>query len=117
MAALTHYGPLWGTVPETTGNVWWVSPADSYTAGGKSYVASDGNDGNDPRRALRTPAQAISNATADNGDVVMMLPGTHTSASQVALSKAGLAFVGAHPLTRIDRKSTRLNSSHSQISY
>jgi hypothetical protein len=101
MSLLTKYGTLWGDVPQTTGDVWWVSPADSYTVGGNTYAASNGNDGLSPDRALRTPAQAISNARADNGDVVMMLPGTHTSASQVALSKAGLTFVGAHPVTRI----------------
>ena len=101
MGFLTKYGTLWGTVPETTGDVFWVSPADSYTVGGNTYPASDDNDGLSPERALRTPAEAISNARADNGDVIMMLPGTHTSASQVALSKAGLTFIGAHPVTRI----------------
>ncbi len=101
MTMLTKYGTLWGDVPQTTGDIWWVSPGDSYTMGGKTYAASDGADGLSPDRALRTPAQAISNATADNGDVIMMLPGTHTSASQVALSKAGLTFVAAHPVTRI----------------
>lgn len=101
MSLLTKYGTMWGEVPQTSGDVWWVSPADSYTVGGKSYDASDGADGLSPDRALRTPAQAITNARASNGDVIMMLPGTHTSASQVALSKAGLTFVAAHPVNRI----------------
>lgn len=101
MSLLTKYGTLWGTVPETTGDIWWVSPADSYTVGGKSYDASNDADGLSPDRALRTPAQAITNARANNGDVIMMLPGTHTSASTVTCNKAGLTFVGAHPVHRI----------------
>lgn len=105
MSLLTKYGTLWGDVPQTTGDVWWVSPADSYSVGGKTYSASDGADGLSPDRALRTPGRAITLATADNGDVVMMLPGTHTDSATVTLSKAGLTFVAAHPTTRISPNS------------
>lgn len=101
MGVLTKYGTMWGTVPETSGDIFWVSPSDSYTIGGTTQDASDNNDGLSPDRALRTPAQAISNARASNGDIIAMLPGTHTSASQVVLNKAGLSFIGVQPVSRI----------------
>ena len=101
MSYLTKYGTLWGDVPQTTGDVWWVSPADSYTVAGKTYSASNDNDGLSPDRALRTPAQAITNATADAGDIIAMLPGTHTSSAVVTLNKAGLSFIGVQPVSRI----------------
>jgi hypothetical protein len=47
-----------------------------------------------PERAVLTIAQAVSNATASAGDVICLLPGTHTTASALAASKAGLTFVG-----------------------
>lgn len=101
MGWLTKYGTTWGDVPSTTGNVYWVSPAASYTIEGRSYPASDDADGLSPERALRTIGRAITLATADVGDVIMLLNGSHTSAATVTLSKAGLTFVAAHPLTRI----------------
>jgi len=100
MGYLTKYGTQWGAVPQTAGNVFWVSPSDSYTSEGRAYSAADGNDGLSPERALRTIAQAHTNATASAGDVIMLLPGTHTSASNVAISKADLTFVGCHPSSR-----------------
>jgi len=101
MSFLTKYGTLWGDVPQTAGQVFWVAPAASYTISGRSYDASDGNDGLSPERALRTINRAIVLATASVGDVIMLLPGTHTDSVTVTLNKAGLTFVGAHPLTRI----------------
>jgi hypothetical protein len=100
MGYLTKYGTSWGSVPQTTGNVYFVAPATSYTVDGRAYPASDGNDGLSPERALATIAQAITNATADVSDVIALLPGTHTSASNVAVSKSGLTFVGVHPTSR-----------------
>lgn len=101
MSYLTKYGTLWGDIPQTVGNVFWVAPSTSALIEDKTVIASDGNDGLSPDRPLSTVAQAISNATADASDVIMMLPGTHTSAAQVGLSKAGLTFVAAHPVNRI----------------
>lgn len=101
MGYLTKFGTAWGAVPETTGNMFFVAPSTSATISGNTVSASDNNDGLSPERPLATIAQAISNATASSGDVIMLLPGTHTSASNVAISKAGLTFVAAHPLTRI----------------
>ncbi len=94
MAQITSYGTQWGTLPLTAGNVYFVAPAASYTVGGKAFSASDGNDGLSPERALRTIGQAITLATASAGDVIALLPGTHTTATAAAASKAGLTFVG-----------------------
>jgi hypothetical protein len=100
MSFLTKYGTLWGDIPQTTGQVHWVSPGDSYVIDGKTFASND-QDGLHPERAVRTVQQAITNATADAGDVIMLLPGTHTSAAVVTLNKAGLSFVGCQPVTRI----------------
>lgn len=94
MAFLTKYGSLWGAIPMTAGQVHWVAPGDSYTVDGKSYSASDGNDGLSPERALRRISQAVTNATANAGDVIALLPGTHTTTAALAASKAGLTFIG-----------------------
>lgn len=94
MAYLTKYGTQFGALPITLGNVYFVAPAASYTVAGNAYSASDNNDGLSPERALLTIGQAISNATASAGDVIALLPGTHTTASAAAASKAGLTFVG-----------------------
>jgi hypothetical protein len=59
---------------------------------------SDGNDGLSPERPLATIAQAIANCTANVGDVIVLLPGTHnattlagsTAAAALAFSKAGI---------------------------
>ena len=94
MGYLTKFGSLWGAVPMTAGNVSWASPADSYTVEGRTYAASDGNDGLSPERAVRRIAQAVLNATANAGDVVVLLPGVHTTTVALPVNKAGLTFIG-----------------------
>lgn len=101
MGWITKFGTQWGDVPQTFGQVIWVAPASPYTVEGRSYSSSDNNDGLSPERALATIGQAISNATASAGDVIMLLPGTHTSAATVTANKAGLTFVGCHPTARL----------------
>lgn len=106
MSFLTKYGTQWGAIPMTAGQIHWVAPGSSYTVDGKSYPASDGNDGLSPERALASIAQAVSNASANAGDVICLLPGTHTVATaSVALSKAGLTLLGLpyFPQGRISR--------------
>lgn len=93
MAMLTKYGTLWGAVPMTAGQVIWVAPSASYTVDGRAYNASDDNDGLSPERAKLTISSAIGAATANVGDVIALLPGTHSSAAAAA-SKAGVTFVG-----------------------
>lgn len=93
MAFLTKFGTIWGSQPNTGGQVFWVAPSTSYTVDGKAYSASDGNDGLSPERALATVAQAITNSTANVGEVIVLLPGTHT-ATAALVPKAGTKIVG-----------------------
>jgi hypothetical protein len=93
MAFVTKYGAEYGSLPMSMGRIHFVAPAASYVVDGRTYSASNQNDGLSPERAVLTIAQAISNATANAGEVIALLPGTHTSAA-AALSKAGLTFVG-----------------------
>lgn len=94
MGFLTKYGSAWGAIPMTGGSVYWVSPGDSYTVDGKSYSASDDNDGLSPERAHRRISRAITLATANAGDVIALLPGAHTTTVALPASKAGISFVG-----------------------
>lgn len=69
----------------TPGNVWFV---DSGVSGGN---------GRTPEGAFATLAEAISAATANNGDVIYLLPGhaeTISGAAGVDVSKAGLNIIG-----------------------
>lgn len=71
----------------TTGNVFYVD----------SVRGSNGNVGTDPNLPLASWGQAQTNATASNGDVVIVKPGhaeTVGSAGGLALSKAGVSYVG-----------------------
>ena len=94
MPYLTRYGSYWGTVPTTSGNVYWVAPTATYTVEGRTYSSSDNNDGLSPERALATLAQAVTLVTASAGDVVVLLPGTHTMTAVATLSKAGVTYTG-----------------------
>jgi len=94
MALLTKYGSFWGMIPQTSGRYFWVAPAASYTVEGRSFEASNDNDGLSPERALRTVNQAITNATASVGDVIVMLPGAHSVTTPILINKAGLTIVG-----------------------
>lgn len=94
MSLLTKYGTYYGQVPRTMGRVFFVAPSASYTVDGRTFSASDNHDGLSPERALRTVSQAITNATASVGDVILLLRGTHTVTSTVAVNKAGLTIWG-----------------------
>ena len=94
MGFLTKYGSAWGAIPMTGGSVFWVAPSASYTVDGKAYSASDDHDGLSPERAKLTIGSAVTAATANVGDVIALLPGAHTTAAALAVSKAGLTFVG-----------------------
>lgn len=102
MGWITKYGTQWGDLPQTAGRIFWVAPASPYTVEGRSYSSSDNNDGLSPERALATIQQAITNATSDVGDVIMLLPSNtaHTSAATLTINKSGLTFVGVHPRAR-----------------
>jgi len=100
MSFLTKFGSLWGAVPQTCGRVFWVAAGDSFTVEGKAYPASDGNDGLSPERPLRHANRAWALCTANAGDIIMLLPGTHTAAiadgtaTSIAANVAGVTMMG-----------------------
>ena len=95
MALITKYGTIWGAIPTTAGRVFWVAPTAAYTVEGRSYPASDDNDGLSPERALRTVNRAATVlVTANAGDVVVMLPGTHVLTAAITASIAGVTYMG-----------------------
>lgn len=93
MGYLSKFGTLWGAVPLTTGRVFWVAPS-SYYVDGRSYSASDNNDGLSPERALASINQFVTLAIADAGDICMVLPGSYTISTTITLSKAGIKVFG-----------------------
>lgn len=94
MAYLTKYGTLWGDFPISTGRIFFVAPSATYTVDGRTYSASNDNDGLSPERALLTVNQAVSNAAADVGDIIALLPGSHSWSATQTISKAGLKILG-----------------------
>ena len=94
MALITKYGSIWGAIPNTAGRVFWVAPTSPYLVEGRAYDASDGNDGLSPERALSTINRATVLATANAGDVIVMLPGTHSLTVAVTASVAGITYMG-----------------------
>jgi len=94
MGWLTKYGTLWGVIPQTAGLVYWVSPGATYTIEGRTYSASDDNDGLSPERALRNLNYAV-NTLAAAGDVFVLLPGDHTvTTASLALNDEGVTLMG-----------------------
>ena len=91
---LTRYGSFWGFVPVTSGRIFWVAPAASYTVEGRSYSASNGNDGLTPERAVLTVTYAVSLTTANVGDVIVMLPGSHSISATTTIDVAGITITG-----------------------
>lgn len=102
MALLTRYGTQWGAIPMTAGKIIWVAPttapgsvaSGSYVVGGQTYSASNNNSGLSPENAVATINQAQSLVTAGSGDVIALLPGTHTATAAVAASTAGVSYIG-----------------------
>ena len=94
MGYLTKFGTLWGMIPYTTGRVFFVAPSASYVVEGRTYSASDNNDGLSPERAVLTLDYAIGLCTASVGDVVFLLPGTHTMSAVATADVAGITICG-----------------------
>lgn len=94
MGYITKYGAFWGQVPQTSGRIFWVAPAASYTVEGRTYTASDSNDGLSPERAVLTIDYAVGLCTANVGDVIVLLPGSHTVTATVTLDIAGITITG-----------------------
>ena len=103
MAFITKYGTYFGQVPVQLGRVHFVAPAASYTVDGRSYSASDDNDGLSPERALLTIDQAQTNATANAGEVVVLLEGTHAQTATLRLDKAGITYLGVRSSSATER--------------
>ena len=96
MSYLTKYGTLYGLPVVQTGQVFYVAPAASYTIAGRSFDASNDNDGLSPERAIRDLNRFVTLATANVGDVAVLLEGTHTVTAVQRITKAGLTVVGVH---------------------
>ena len=101
MAYLNKAGMLWAGVPQTAGRVFWVAAGSSYTIDGATYSASDENDGLSPKRPLRRVNRAWALVTANAGDIIVLLPGTHSActantatAASVAANVAGVTMMG-----------------------
>lgn len=74
--------------PFTVGKVWWVSSVSGTNATGY---------GNHPESPVASIAYAIGSATADNGDVIAVLPDhveVCSAAGSVTVNKAGLRITG-----------------------
>lgn len=108
-AYLTEFGKIMGVMPATLGRTYFVAASTSYTVNGRACTASDGNDGLTPYRALSTLGRALDLVTADVGDVIVLLPGTHTLTAQETVDVAGVTItgLGGHP----HRKHAVLTSS------
>lgn len=89
-----YHRSVWGQIPTTAGRVFWVAPTASYSIDGESFSASDGNDGLSPARALLTPDRAWNLVTANVGDVIVLLPGAHSTAASIAADIAGVTMTG-----------------------
>jgi len=94
MPYLTKYGTYFGSVPAQLGRVHFVAPSASYTVDGRSFSASDDNDGLSPERALLTISQALTNITASAGEAIVLLEGTHSPSATVRVQKAGITIAG-----------------------
>lgn len=101
MSYFNKFGGIWGQIPVTAGRIFWVSPGDTYTVEGRTYTASDNNDGLSPERALRTIDYTVGLTTASAGDVIVLLPGAHSSAATITLDIAGITITGVPGATPI----------------
>lgn len=105
MSFITKYGSFWGMLPVTAGRVFWVAPSDSYTVEGRPNRSSDDHDGLSPERAFRTINRAMDSVSANVGDVIVLLPGTHSAlasgandsvntAASIVVDVAGVTITG-----------------------
>ncbi len=65
-----------------TGNYWFVKPSSGL----------DGNSGKTPRRALKTIAEALDRATANNNDVIVLIGESNTAASTTDYQSTSLVW-------------------------
>jgi hypothetical protein len=97
MSLITKFGGFWGFIPLTVGRVFFVAPSDSYTVEGDAFSSSNDNDGLAPERAFRTTAYALSTTRSNPvvaGDVIVLLPGSHTSTATITVATDGVTITG-----------------------
>lgn len=76
-----------GGIPATTGSIFFVS----------SGIGSNSNDGGSPSSPLATIDYAIGLCTANNGDVIIVMPGhaeTISAAGGITVDVAGVSIIG-----------------------
>ena len=100
MAFVTKYGTVFGQLPQQLGRVIFVAPSASYAIDGRSYVASDDNDGLSPERALLTLSQALTVSRSGEGETVFLLRGTHAQTATLRWNKS-VAIIGEAPAVEI----------------
>ncbi len=94
MGYITKVGSFWGDFPIITGRQFFVAPSATYTVEGRSYSASDSNDGLSPERACLTVNGAVAYCTADVDDHIVLLPGSHSWSATQTISVAGVKVLG-----------------------
>jgi hypothetical protein len=94
MPRLTDWGGVFGYPPFHLGRTYYIAPAADYTVNGNSYRASNDNSGLKPTEAIRDINRFVALATADVGDLAILLPGTHTVTATQVIDKAGLTILG-----------------------
>src|SRR3990172_1096694 len=68
----------------TTGNIYFVHNTNG----------SDGNEGTSPDVPWKTVDYAIGNCTADQGDIIVLMPGHAETTTAIAIDVAGISIVG-----------------------
>jgi hypothetical protein len=118
MSYITKYGSFWGMLPQTSGRIFWVAPGASYTVEGATYTATNDNDGLSPERAFRTVDYAVGQTTASVGDIIVLLPGSHSVSATITVDVAGITIVGipgSNHLGASNRSSSGSSANRSQI--
>jgi len=98
---VSSYGipQLGNGIPTTFGNYWFVDANDG----------SDGNSGKKRNRAFKTIGKAITAATTNNHDVIMLSANAaHAQTDQISLTKNRLHFVGLGGGSRYYGQRTRV---------
>lgn len=113
MALLTRFGTQYGNRLQRTGRQFFVAPDTSaganqaYTGiAGQTVSASNNNDGLSPERPLATVDYAVNTLARQAGDMVILLPGTHTVLNQITpaadtaifgseMAEAGIGQIGS----------------------
>lgn len=104
---------FWNVLPSTQGKVWHVRPS-----GGSDY-----NPGDSPTMAFKTLAKALSAATANQNDIVLLYAESNTAASTTDYQSATLDWnkdlvhlIGVGAPTAVSQRARIANTSGANIS-